>query len=329
MTEDEHELAVRYIAANRFPFPDQPHPSWPLHYKTTINTRTHRRNALDVGGTAHYPDIMIYDGMGNLREIAEIETHVSPDFLPRWRVASLAADDATPNKARHLLIYVPLGLEPEAERLLEENGISYHALRGIQVMSDGVVRILPYKTVGNMTDHRAHEPAAPEDDPILPEPDAAAHGAVVRFVGANRFPFPDQPVETWPIDYHTYLNTPLHGRRWVPGTPGPHYPDIVVVDGEGAIHETGEVEITVDEACLPRWSAASRAARIGRGHLDPSSGHKARRFFVYVPAGQEVAAEALLRGNAISSSGVRGYTATGAGRVTIVSEGAAISPNAT
>ena len=62
LTQDQHDRAVRFIAANRYPFPDQPHPSWPLHYRTWVNTATHPRRSIETPDGPHFPDIMIVDG---------------------------------------------------------------------------------------------------------------------------------------------------------------------------------------------------------------------------------------------------------------------------
>ena len=147
LTQDQHDRAVRFIAANRYPFPDQPHPSWPLHYRTWVNTATHPRRSIETPDGPHFPDIMIVDGENATREIGEVEMDFGPEIATRWKAASEAADDTTETGARHLLVYVPEGREDEALAILEGNDISFHALRGVRVDDDGSVHVLPHRTI--------------------------------------------------------------------------------------------------------------------------------------------------------------------------------------
>jgi hypothetical protein len=139
----------------------------------------------------------------------------------------------------------------------------------------------------------------------MPIPD---HDAVVAYVAANRYPFPGQT--TWPKDNVTLTNAPVR-RRGVPGPAGEYFPDIVVVDGSGRTREVGDVETTPDPAKVPQWRAASLASV-----ALPEFGTRA--FYLYVPAGSEAAAQRLLEDNGILYSGVRGYRADAAGKISIV-----------
>jgi hypothetical protein len=134
------------------------------------------------------------------------------------------------------------------------------------------------------------------------------HDAVVAHVARTRFPFPGQT--TWPADYVTLTNVPER-RRGIPLNGGEHFPDIVIVDGAGRTREIGEIEMTVDAAAVAHLRAGSLAA----DDLTPT---KVRHFFVYVPSGQEGAAQELLEQNGISYAGVRGFSVAADGAIRIV-----------
>lgn len=316
LTQDEHDKAVRHIATHRFPFPDQPNPSWPLDYRTYTNTTTHKRVPIEGPSGPHWPDIVIKDSTGRIREIGEVEVDLSdPKLVERWKAASLAADDTTDNGCRHLLVYVPAGSEPEAQAILEENGISYHALRGIRVDDDGSVHVLPFQTIGNTKDHRADTPPPVADDPVRTEVDASAREAVIRFLLAERFPFPTEGLEKWPVEFHALSNTRLHQRMSVPFEGREVWPDIVVVDGSDSILKIGTVETEVSEEHVPRWRHLSRTVTLEEHYKDPDTGRVAKHFLVYVPLGHETEARDILGRAGISCAGVRGYEVTVSGRV--------------
>ena len=117
-----HDLVVNAIATTRFPFPDQT--TWPSDYVTLTNV-PERRRSISVDGAEHFPDIVIVDGAGRIRETGEVEFSLDPAKVPLWRAASLAADDDTSAKVRHFFFYVPAGLEEAAQALLDDNAISY------------------------------------------------------------------------------------------------------------------------------------------------------------------------------------------------------------
>ncbi len=137
---------------------------------------------------------------------------------------------------------------------------------------------------------------------------ADPHDAVVLHVARTRFPFPGQT--TWPADYVTLTNVQQR-RRGVPMSGKEHFPDIVIVDGSGRTREIGEVEMTVDAAAVAHLRAGSEAA-------DSDTPTHAKHFFVYVPAGSESAAQALLESNGISYAGVRGFSVGADGAISIV-----------
>ena len=149
---ERHDLAVRQIAANRFPFPDQQ--DWPSDYITLTNQSVKRRGVPGPNGT-DYPDIVVINGRGELREIGEIELDVAEVYADRWAHASAACDDNTTSGVQHFFVYVPPGSEAEAIRLLEAHQISYAGVRTWALSSDRAVTIDPIVTNGDPKDHRA------------------------------------------------------------------------------------------------------------------------------------------------------------------------------
>lgn len=157
-SDDTHDRVVNAIARTRFPFPGQAH--WPKDYVTLTNV-PERRRAVQLGGGEHYPDIVIEDGTGRVREVGEVEMALDPGRVPLWRAGSLAADDDTSAKVRHFFFYVPAGLEAAAKALLDDNGISYAGVRGFTVSpTTGLVTIVPYVTPGDAFDHQVTDPQA-------------------------------------------------------------------------------------------------------------------------------------------------------------------------
>jgi hypothetical protein len=149
---ERHDLAVRYIAANRFPFPDQQ--DWPADYITLTNQSVKRRGVPGPDGT-DYPDIVIINGRGEIREIGEIELDVAEAYAGRWARASAACDNKTTSGVQHFFVYVPPGSEAEAIRLLDEHQISHAGVRTWAVSAEGAVTIDPIVTNGDPKDHRA------------------------------------------------------------------------------------------------------------------------------------------------------------------------------
>ena len=152
MPTETHDAVVAYIARMRFPFPGQT--TWPDDYITLTNA-PHKHRGIPSAGGEHFPDIVIVDGHGRTREIGEVEMTVDPASVARLRAGSTAADDLTPTKVRHFFVYVPSGLESDAQKMLESNGISYAGVRGFTVAADGTVSIVPFVTKGDPYDHQS------------------------------------------------------------------------------------------------------------------------------------------------------------------------------
>lgn len=152
LSSDEHDRAVREIAAHRFPFPNQQ--DWPTDYVTLTNQSARRRGVPGPAGT-DYPDIVVIDGNGEIREIGEIELSIDESSVGRWSRASAACDNKTTSGVRHFFVYVPPGAESEALRLLDQHDISYAGVRVWSIAGDGTVVIDPIVTPGDPKDHRA------------------------------------------------------------------------------------------------------------------------------------------------------------------------------
>lgn len=126
------------------------------------------------------------------------------------------------------------------------------------------------------------------------------HDRVVQFITAHRFPFPGQT--TWPAGYVTLANVP-EPRQAIGSGVDACFPDILIVDGTGRPREIGEVETVVDPAAVARWRLCSEAA-------DDDTETGVQHFFLYVPQGQEPAAQASLEAAGISYAGLRGFVIT-------------------
>jgi hypothetical protein len=151
MAESLHDRVVEFVARTRFPFAGQT--TWPADYVTLTNVPARRRSITGVNGE-HFPDIVIVDGAGRVREIGEIEMTVSADAVPHLRAGSEAADADTPTGVRHFFLYVPAGMEQAAQKLLEDNKISYAGVRGFTVNPENTVTIVPFVTKGDPYDHQ-------------------------------------------------------------------------------------------------------------------------------------------------------------------------------
>ncbi|MBI3709561.1 MAG: hypothetical protein HY246_18060 [Proteobacteria bacterium] len=148
--KSDHDRAVRFIAASRFPFPGQK--DWPADNLTITNETVPQRGIRTPDGT-HYPDIVIVTGAGELREVAEIETEIGELQAKTWAWGSAAADDKTKTGVRHFFVYVPDGLEAKAREVLERNAISYAGVHSWSVDAGGKIRIVPVFTTGDPKDH--------------------------------------------------------------------------------------------------------------------------------------------------------------------------------
>ena len=157
MTNARHDQLVTYIAKTRFPFPRQT--TWPADYVTLTNVPD-RKRAISTPIGEHYPDIVITDGTGRIREIGEVEMTLDPTRIPYLLAGSQTADDDTSAKVRHFFLYVPAGLEEDARSLLDAHGISYAGVRGFTLNEDGTARIVPFVTPGDEYDHQITDPQA-------------------------------------------------------------------------------------------------------------------------------------------------------------------------
>lgn len=131
--------------------------------------------------------------------------------------------------------------------------------------------------------------------------DKQDRAAVVAFIAATRYPFPNQA--DWPADYQTITNLPEH-RQPVETSAGALYPEIVILDGQGRVREGGVVVASVNSSMASDWAALAPV-------FDNRTETGVQHFFVYVPEGEESAARELLRRNDISYAGLRTYRLDG------------------
>lgn len=157
MSKDIHDLVVNYIAKYRFPFPGQT--TWPDGYVTTTNV-PEAKSAIQTPAGEHYPDIVITDRTGRVRELGEVEMNIGPEALPYLKAGSELTDNDTPTHVKHFFVYVPAGQEDVAQKLLEDNDISYAGVRGFTVNADGTVKVVPSVTKGDQYDHQVTDIAA-------------------------------------------------------------------------------------------------------------------------------------------------------------------------
>jgi hypothetical protein len=150
-SQHDHDRAVRFIAASRFPFPGQT--DWPLDNLTLTNETERKQGIAGPAGT-HYPDIVIVSKAGQIREVAEIEIEVGPARARIWAASSAASDNGTKTGVKHFFVYVPPGEEQNAIALLDGNQISYAGVRTWSVDAAGRIRIVPVVTTGDPKDHQ-------------------------------------------------------------------------------------------------------------------------------------------------------------------------------
>lgn len=155
MSKSTHDLVTRTIAATRFPFPGQT--TWPDGYITNVNV-PEPLISIDTPNGKHFPDIVITDRTGVIREMGEVEMDISEAALPYLIAGSALTDNDTPTKVKHFFVYVPEGHEARAKKLLEDNDISYAGVRGFTVSAAGEVGIVPFHTAGDQYDHQVTPP---------------------------------------------------------------------------------------------------------------------------------------------------------------------------
>ena len=147
----DHDRVVRFIARYRFPFPGQA--DWPADNVTLTNETSPQRGIPTPEGGVHYPDIIVMARGGTVREVAEVETELSPETARIWSWGSAAADTKTKTGVRHFFVYVPEGQADAARVLLERYAISHAGLRTWRVDPDGQIHIVPVLTTGDAKDH--------------------------------------------------------------------------------------------------------------------------------------------------------------------------------
>ena len=149
---DVHNIVVRYVAQNRFPFPDQT--DWPAEY-VTITNETVRRRGIEDGGAVHYPDIVIVDSNTNqVVELGEVEVGTGEHLVDKWRLFAGQCRQHPTSGSRHFFVYVPQGLEEETQALLERHAVPYGGVRAYIVTADRQVSIVPIATPVDPKDHR-------------------------------------------------------------------------------------------------------------------------------------------------------------------------------
>jgi hypothetical protein len=141
---------IRIIAATRFPFVDQE--DWGEGYTTIVNDEVKRRG-LDTEHTVVYPSIVITKPDGRVQEVADVALakEVDSSSVIRWR--QLSERTGMGEREKKFFLYVASGSEKKAQRLLEDNHISYAGLRVYRI-TDGILSVTPIKTPDSDYDHR-------------------------------------------------------------------------------------------------------------------------------------------------------------------------------
>jgi len=150
-SEVQRNRIIRIIAATRFPFVDQGD-SWPLNYQTIVNDERKRFGIKGPMGIV-YPSIVILRGDGGVQELAMVERaeDVIEERANLWQFLSNCASVGRTYKK--LFVYVPQGLENNAQKILEDNNIEYDGLRSYAIVY-GTLKIVPIKTNDSPHDHR-------------------------------------------------------------------------------------------------------------------------------------------------------------------------------
>lgn len=149
--QETYRQVVRYIASNRFPFPDQT--NWPDNYVTLTNEAGQVRG-IDIPHGQVYPEIVIIDGDGQVREGGVIEREVLPQMGSKWRAYSLAFDNRTGPPARsNSSCTFRRAWSSRRFRSWRPAG-SHSLVCGPYQVVDGEIRITPVITPGDSQDHR-------------------------------------------------------------------------------------------------------------------------------------------------------------------------------
>ena len=137
----QHDLIAKYVAATRFPFPDQNlnpgnHGLWPKDYVTIVNTEKKQRG-VQFNDKTWYPDIVIVNSKNEVRELGEVENEedLVPAVLAKWRGYAAAASIG-PQGYPKLFIYVPASKLEQAQKIIDGNSIRYAGLRAYEISDD-------------------------------------------------------------------------------------------------------------------------------------------------------------------------------------------------
>lgn len=150
LTQSDHDRVVAYIAKNRFPFPDQT--DWPSDYRTIVNV-PEQKFPMHYRENPVFPDIVVVDGKGQVRETGDVELEILPTRMPRWQMISLLTPKIGDSDVSHFFVYVPEEIAEQAHDSLQKYRISYAGLRSFRI-EDGQVVITPVDTPGHEKDHR-------------------------------------------------------------------------------------------------------------------------------------------------------------------------------
>lgn len=154
LTPTVHDEIVRTIAALRYPFPVQT--DWPASYVTLTNTDVEARGVSVEGGNTLYPDIVIVDANTNsVAEIGEVEVEIDATMAVKWRLFASFTKVHPESGAPHFFIYVPEGLEEDANAVLAEFDVPCGGLRTFALSDSGALRVTPVTTTVDPKDHRA------------------------------------------------------------------------------------------------------------------------------------------------------------------------------
>ena len=132
------------------------------------------------------------------------------------------------------------------------------------------------------------------------DPERQRH-RITRIIAATRFPFVDQPEDSWPPCYKTIVNDGEKRFGLLAPWGEVVYPSIVILNCDGNVQELGMVEaaenVVQDRARF--WQFLSDSANVGR---------RVKKLFIYVPVGLEDKALGILEGNNVEYDGLRGYS---------------------
>jgi len=148
--ERQRAAVVAYVAATRYPFPNQA--DWPADYQTIINL-PERRQPVETSAGILYPEIVILDGEGRVREGGVVVSSVEATMAKEWAALAPVFDNRTETGVQHFFVYVPEGEEDAARELLRDNNISYAGLRTYRLDGETVV-ITAVETPAGSKDHR-------------------------------------------------------------------------------------------------------------------------------------------------------------------------------